>query len=415
MGLRWAAVLPFAAYAIRRKSLTFWILVGMVSGTEFGHDFSAAAIQMQVLTAIFLRLIRTIIAPLLFSTLVVGIAGRGDLKKVGRMAFKAFVYFEIVSTLALLIGFVAVQITQAGVGIHLQSAAESPAINAMPYSMRELITNMFPENIAKSIADGQILQIVIFSILFAVALAMVPERKRRPVVAFVESLSGTMFKFTNLVMLFAPVGVFGATAYTIGRLGFSVLLPLSKLILTMYVALAVFTLLVLLPIALWIRIPLRRFLRAVSEPVAIAFATASSEAALPRTMEQMEYLGVARETVSFVLATGYSFNLDGANLYQSLAVMFVAQAAGIHLTHGQQALMLFALMVSSKGTAGVARASLVVVLGVVASFHMPLEPVMLLFGIDQFMDMGRTAVSLLGNCVATMAIACWEGETIPFS
>ena len=414
MGLRWTIVLLVATYAFRRKSVTAWVLVGMISGGEFGHDFPSTAVRLQVLAEIFLRLIKVIIAPLLFSTLVVGIAGHGNLKKVGRMAARSLIYFEIVSTLALLIGFAAIHISQAGVGIHLQANAGSQAVNTTPYSMGNLITNMFPENIAKSVAEGQILQVVVFSVIFAVALAMVPEPKRRPMVTFAEGLAETMFKFTNIVMIFAPVGVFGAAAYTIGHLGIGVLLPLSKLILTMYVALAVFVLCVLLPIALWVRIPIRRFLRAVGEPVAIAFATASSEAALPRTMEQMEFLGVARETVAFVLATGYSFNLDGASVYQSLAVMFVAQAAGIHLPVGQQMLILLALMVSSKGTAGVARASLVVVLGVVASFHMPLEPVMLIVGIDQIMDMGRTAVSLLGNCVATMAIARWEGETIPF-
>ena len=273
---------------------------------------------------------------------------------------------------------------------------------------------MFPENIAKSIADGQILQVVVFSVLFAVALAMVPETKRRPILVFAESLSETMFKFTNLVMLLAPIGVFGAVAYTVGHIGLSILLPLLKLLATMYVALVFFVIAVLLPIALFVGVPIRRFVRAVAEPVAIAFATASSEAALPRAMEQMERLGVERETVSFVLPTGYSFNLDGSSLYQSLAVIFVAQAAGIHLGLGEQALMLFTLLVSSKGTAGVARASLVIVLGVAASFHLPSDPVFLLFGIDQLMDMARTSINVLGNCLATMVIARWESETMPF-
>jgi proton glutamate symport protein len=414
LGFRWIIVLVIATYAFRRKSLTAWILTAMIAGGEFGHDFPTIAVRFQVLAEIFLRLVKVIIAPLLFSTLVIGIAGHGNLKQVGRMATKALIYFEIVSTLALLIGFFAIHISQAGVGIHLQGGTSSPTANGTPFSMGGLIINMFPENIAKSVAEGQILQIVIFSVLFGVALALVAESKRKPIIALVESLAETMFKFTNIVMMFAPLGVFGATAYSIGHMGFGILLPLSKLIFTMYVALTVFVLLVLLPIALWVRIPLRRFLRGVSEPVAIAFATASSEAALPRTMEQMELLGVSRETVAFVLATGYSFNLDGASVYQSLAVMFVAQAAGIHLPIGQQLFILLALIVSSKGSAGVARASLVVVLGVVTSFHMPLEPVMLIFGIDQIMDMGRTAVSLFGNCVATMAIARWEGETRPF-
>jgi proton glutamate symport protein len=262
-----------------------------------------------------------------------------------------------------------------------------------------------------------VLQVVVFSVLFGIALAMVPETKRRPLVNFAESLSETMFKFTNIVMLAAPVGVFGAMAYTVGHVGLSVLTPLLKLLGTMYVALCVFVLAVLLPVALLIRAPLARFLRAVAEPVSIAFGTASSEAALPRAMEKMEQLGVRRETVAFVLPTGYSFNLDGSSLYQSLALIFVAQAAGIHLSFGQQAVMLLTLLISSKGVAGVAgvaRASLVIVLATANSFHLPLEPVFLLFGIDQFMDMARTSVNVLGNCLATLVVARWEGETRAF-
>jgi proton glutamate symport protein len=412
--LRWGAILLFAGYALGRKSLTVWILFGIVAGAEFGYDWPARAVQLQVLGTIFLRLIKVIIAPLIFGTLVVGIAGHANLKKVGRMGLKAAAYFEIVSTLALVIGFVAISITRAGVGVHLPESVTAESLSAAPHLISELLTNIFPENIAKSVAEGQILQVVVFSVLFGVALAMVPEPKRRPLLNFAESLSETMFKFTNIVMLAAPVGVFGAMAYTVGRMGMGVLLPLLKLLVTMYGALAVFAILVLLPICIAIGVPLRRFLKAAIEPVTIAFATSSSEAALPRAMEQMESLGVARETVAFVLPTGYTLNLDGSSLYQSIALVFVAQAAGIHMSFGQQMVMLFTLLVTSKGTAGVARASLVIVLGVVTSFHWPIEPVFLLFGIDQLMDMGRTAINVLGNCVATMAIARWEGETAPF-
>jgi proton glutamate symport protein len=360
-----------------------------------------------------LRLIKVIIAPLLFGTLVVGIAGHADLKKVGRMGVKALIYFEIVSTIALLIGFAAINISRAGVGVQLPAAA-GQNLNVAPRSASELIVNIFPENIAKSVAEGEVLQVVVFSVLFALALAMVPEAKRRPLINFAESLSETMFKFTNIVMLAAPIGVFGALAYTVGHMGLAVLTPLLKLLATMYVALVVFVLLVLLPIAVIIRAPIGRFLRAVTEPVTIAFATASSEAALPRAMEKMEGLGVPRETVAFVLPAGYSFNLDGSSLYQSLALIFVAQAAGIHLTIGQQAVMLLTLLISSKGIAGVARASLVIVLATATSFHLPVEGVFLLFGIDQLMDMGRTGVNVLGNCLATLVIARWEGETRAF-
>ena len=411
--LRWIGIALIAVRAFRRGSLTPWILVGLLAGAEVGHDWPAFAVKLQFLGTIFLRLIKVIIAPLLFSTLVVGIAGHADLKRIGRMGIKSLVYFEIVSTLALLIGFAAINLSRAGEGVHLPAAAATEPLGAAPHSAAQLITDIFPENIAKSVAENQILQVVAFSILFGMALALVPEPKRRPMLAFTESLAETMFKFTNIVMFAAPIGVFGAVAYSIGHLGFGVLLPLAKLLATMYFALMVFIGGVLLPIALLARVPIRNFVRAVTEPVTIAFATASSEAALPRAMEQMEALGVPRDTVAFVLPTGYSFNLDGSSIYQALALIFVAQAAGLHLSVGQQAMMLLTLLISSKGTAGVARASLVIVFGVAASFHLPTEPLFLLFAIDQLMDMGRTAVNVLGNCLASVVIARWEGEFNP--
>ncbi|MGA8075508.1 MAG: cation:dicarboxylase symporter family transporter [Candidatus Acidiferrales bacterium] len=413
--LRWAVIALFAGYAVQKRTLTAWILVGMAAGVEFGHDWPTAALNLQLLGTIFLRLIKVIIAPLIFSTLVVGIAGHADLKKVGRMGVKALVYFEIVSTLALVIGFAAINLSRAGEGVKLPPTTATLALNAAPRTASDFIVNIFPENIAKSVYEGEVLQVVIFSVLFGLALAMVPEEKRRPFLKFAESLAETMFKFTNLVMLFAPIGVFGAVAYTVGHLGLGVLMPLLRLLATMYVALTVFILAVLLPIAVIVGVPIRRFLRAAAEPVTIAFATASSEAALPRAMEEMEILGVPRDIVAFVLPTGYSFNLDGSSLYQSLALIFVAQAAGIHLSAGQQAVMLLTLLVTSKGVAGVARASLVIVLAAATSFHLPLEPVFLLFGIDQLMDMARTGVNVLGNCLATVVIARWEGETQLFS
>jgi proton glutamate symport protein len=410
MALRWLALVLIAAYATNRRSLTAWILVGLLAGAEFGHDAAAAAAKLQFLGTIFLRLIKVIIAPLLFGTLVVGIAGHADLKKVGRLGVKSLVYFEIVSTIALLIGWAAISLSRAGEGVRLPPSAAAESLNAAPHSVSQLLTDIFPENIAKSVAEGQVLQVVVFSILFAMALILVPEAKRRPMLSFAESLSETMFKFTNIVMYCAPVGVFGAVAYTVGHLGLGVLLPLLKLLATMYAALAFFIVCVLFPIALVSEVPVKRFLRAVTEPVTIAFATASSEAALPRAMEEMESFGVPRETVAFVLPTGYSFNLDGSSLYQSLALLFIAQAAGLPLSIGQQAMMLLTLLVSSKGTAGVARASLVIVLAAAASFHLPTEPLFLLFGIDQLMDMGRTAVNVLGNCLASVVVARWEGE-----
>ena len=409
--IRWIAIALLSVYAFQRRSLTLWIVVGLLAGLELGHDAPATAMRFQILGAIFLRLIKVIIAPLLFGTLVVGIAGHAELKKVGRMAVKALVFFEVVSTIALIIGVIAINLSQAGTGVHLASAAAQQQ-TGLSSSMHasDLILNIFPENIAKSVAEGQILQVVVFSILFAMGLALVKESKRRPMVAFAESLSETMFKFTNIVMYLAPVGVFGALAYTTGRLGLGVMLPLLKLLATLYVALVVFVLLVLLPVALLARIPLREFLRAIAKPSTIAFGTSSSEAALPSAMENMEALGVPRGTVAFVMPTGYSFNLTGSSLYQSLGLIFIAQASGIHLSIAQQSVMMLTLLLTSKGTAGVARASLVIVLAAANSFHLPTDSFYLLFAVDPLMDMVRTTVNVVGNCLATVVIGRWEHE-----
>jgi proton glutamate symport protein len=396
---------------MRRPSLTTWILISIVIGAAFGYFFPAAATELRILSTIFIRLIRTIVAPLLFATLVVGIAGHGNLKQVGRMGVKAIIYFEVVTTLALLIGWAAISISRAGVGITLPPPApgEQTAVPP-PQTWQDILLHIFPENIAKAVADGEVLQVVVFSVIFGVALAMVPEPRRRPMLTFTETLAETMFRFTNIVMLFAPIGVGAAIAYTVGHLGIGILVNLAKLLATMYVAVAVFIAGVLLPVALLARVPVRRFVQAVAEPTSIAFATASSEAALPRAMENMEAMGVPRHIVAFVIPTGYSFNLDGSTLYLSLAAMFVAQAAGVELSVGQQFLLLLTLMLTSKGVAGVPRAALVILLGTVTSFGLPAEPVFIILGIDALMDMARTATNVLGNCLATVVIARWEGE-----
>jgi len=408
--VRWVAIAILIAYAAVRRSLTTWILASMVIGAEIGHDFPAFAVNLRVLSLIFLRMIKTIIAPLLFATLVVGIAGHTDLKKVGRMGVKALVYFEVVTTLALFIGLAAINLSRAGVGVKLPPAAHKEELTAVKQTPTDIILHVFPENLAKSVAEGQVLQIVVFSILFGIALGLLPGHRRLPMLTFAESLSETMFKFTNIVMLFAPVGVGAAIAYTVGHMGLGILYNLFQLLATLYVALIVFLLFVLLPVALIARVPIRRFVRAIAEPVSIAFATTSSEAALPRAMEAMEALGVPRQIVAFVIPTGYSFNLDGTTLYLSLASIFVAQAAGIPMTWGQQLLMVFTLMLTSKGVAGVPRASLVILLGTAASFNLPVEPIFIILGIDELMDMARTSVNVIGNCLATVVIARWEGE-----
>lgn len=411
---RWILLLALCAYALARRSLTVWILVSMAVGAEIGHDWPAFAQHLQIFSQIFLRLIKLIIAPLIFAALVSGIAGHASLKKVGHMGIKALIYFEVVTTLALFIGLAAINISQAGAGMHVSNAATtaaagSPAAPARP-SAAEIILHIFPENIAQAVAEGQVLQVVVFSMFFGIALALVGEDRRRTMLALCESLAETMFKFTNLVMLFAPVGVGAAVAYTVSQGGLAILGNLAKLVATLYIALLAFILLVLLPIALLARVPLRRFIRAVAEPASIAFGTASSEAALPRAMEAMESIGVPRPVVAFVMPTGYSFNLDGSTLYLSLALMFVVQAAGMHLGIGQQLFMMFTLMLTSKGVAGVSKSSLVILLGVAESFHLPQQPILFLFGVDQFLDMGRTAINVIGNCLATVVIARWEGE-----
>jgi proton glutamate symport protein len=411
--VRWLVIAIFALYAFRRRSLTTWIVVAMLAGAEIGYDSPHVASNLRVLSLIFLNLIRTIIAPLIFSTLVVGIAGHSNLRQVGRMGVKALVYFEVVTTLALLIGLAAINISRAGVGVTLPATIVGQAPSgAAPQSASDIILHAFPENIAKAIVEGQVLQIVVFSIIFAIALAMVSENKRAPMLSFCESLSETMFKFTNIVMLFAPVGVGAAIAYTVAHMGLGILVNLFKLLLTLYAAMFVFIAFVLLPIALAARVPIGRFIKAVAEPVSIAFATTSSEAALPRAMEEMVGLGVPRQIVAFVIPTGYSFNLDGTSIYLALASMFVAQVAGVTMTLGQQLVMIFTLMLTSKGVAGVPRASLVILLGTLGSFHLPVEPVFILLGIDELMDMGRTSLNVLGNCLATVIIARWEGEMV---
>lgn len=407
---RWLFIAALVGYGLAKRNLTTWIVVAMVAGGEIGHDWPNLGTNLRLVSQIFLRLIKVIIAPLLFSTLVSGIAAHSDLKKVGRMGLKAIIYFEIVTTLALFIGLGAINISKAGVGVQLAAPPAGEALQAAKPTAAETILHIFPENIAKSIADNQVLQVVVFSIIFGIALAMVREDKRRPMLAFSESLAETMFKFTNIVMLFAPFGVGAAMAYTVGHTGMGVLVNLFQLLATLYLALIAFLMFVLLPIAYFSGVPVKRFVKAIAEPVSIAFGTSSSEAALPRAMESMEALGVPRQIVAFVIPTGYSFNLDGSTLYLSLASLFVAQAAGIHMSIGQQIVMMLTLMLTSKGVAGVSRGALVILLGSVGSFGLPVEPVFILLGIDQLMDMARTSVNVIGNCLATCVVARWEGE-----
>ena len=402
-----------------RPSLTIQIMIGLVVGGVIGWLRPDWGNAVYFLRDIFINLIKSIIAPLVFSTIVVGVAGAGALRKVGRMGAKALIYFEIVTTAALFIGLAVVNFTKPGIGVTL-AATDTNVIKTIeqsrPKTLVETIVHAFPSSVIEAMVRGDVLQIVIFSVLFALAVSAIGE-KGKPIVRAMESLSQVMFKFTNYVMLFAPIGVGAAMAHTIGTQGLGVLLNLGKLIGSLYLALVIFILLVF-GLVIWIvRIPLRQFVKAVREPAALAFATTSSESALPKAMESMERFGVPRHIVGFVMPTGYSFNLDGSTLYLALASVFVAQAAettmGWHMDFGQQIVMMLTLMLTSKGVAAVPRASLVILLATLNSF-LPsgLGPigVAIIFGVDELMDMGRTCVNVIGNCLATVVVARWEGE-----
>ena len=394
-----------------RTSLTFWIVVALIAGVLTGIFFPEFAKNMDVFSKIFLKLIKTIVAPLLFSTLIIGIAGHADMKQVGRMGWKSILYFEIVTTIALLFGLVAANLIRPGDGIDLSSIQKTGDIVAQKQDWKDIILHTFPENIAKSVAEGQVLQIVVFSILFAIGLSMITKpQHKQTMLEWTESLAEVMFKFTKIVMYFAPLGVFGAMSYAVGKMGTSIFGPILKLVLTLYGSLFFFILLVLLPIALLMKINIPKFLKAVSEPVSIAFGTASSEAALAPAMQKLEAYGVPRKFVAFVLPTGMSFNLDGSTLYLATAAVFVAQAQGIEMSVGQQVVMMLTLMLTSKGVAGVARASLVILMGTIAMFGLSETPIYIILAVDVIMDMARTSVNMLGNCLATVVVTKWEGE-----
>lgn len=399
----------------RFPSLTTQILVGLVVGALLGWLKPDWGLSVYFLRDIFLNLIKSVIAPLVFSTIVVGIASEADLNKVGRMGVKALVYFEVVTTAALFIGLGVVNLTKPGVGVALSgNTAELGAIGQNhPMTIIETIVHVFPASVVKSMVEGDVLQIVAFSVIFGVAVsAMGP--KGVPLLRFCESLSQVMFKFTGYVMMFAPFGVGAAMAHTIARQGLKVLINLGMLIGSLYLALVLFVVIVLGTVAILARIPILQFLKAVREPFTIAFATTSSESALPKAMEVMERFGVPRRIVGFVMPTGYSFNLDGTTLYLAMASVFVAQAAEatshVHFDLGKQIGMMLALMITSKGVAAVPRASLVVLMATLGTFNLPLEGVAVIFGVDELMDMARTSVNVLGNCLATAVVARWEGE-----
>lgn len=399
---------------IKRPSLAAWILIALVAGIAFGAIAPQQAQALALLGTVFLRMIKAIIAPLLFGTLVCGIAGTGSLKTMGRIGGKAILYFEIVTTIALFIGLAAVNLVKPGVGVQLAKGAAA-GLPQSSSTFPQIIEHIFPTSIIDAMARGDVLQIVVFAFIFGAACAAVGA-KARPVVEFCESLAEVMFRFTNYIMLFAPFGVFGAIAATIGQKGLGVLLNLGKLVATLYVAQAIVVVAVFGASAIIAGVPIGRFIQYAREPFLIAFSTASSEAALPLALENMELFGVPKHIVAFVLPAGYSFNLVGTTLYLSLAAVFVAQAADVQMPFGTQLVMMLTLMLTSKGVAGVPRAALVILTGALATFNLPSEGVALLLGIDTVLDMARTSVNVLGNCLATAVVARWEGvkfEKIP--
>lgn len=440
---RWWAIGALCIYGFASRKLTTWILISMVIGMAIGFDFPALGANLEVLSKIFIQLIKTVIAPLLLSTLVVGIAGQSNAQSVGRMSAKAFTYFLIATSIALVIGLGAINLTKAGEGIvnkaSISSTVDMPASNLIAsvdsikgtYKLslngkevtppatkvkqdwKQVVLHIFPENVAKMVYDGAVLQIVIFSLIFGFALRQVNEPHRIMMLGWLEALGEVMFKFTNIIMYFAPFAVGGAMAYTIGTMGFEVVGNLVKLLATLYMALIIFILVVFIPVLLIFKIPIRKFFEAIYEPASLAFATASSEAAFPKAMTAMENFGVPRKIVSFVLPTGYSFNLDGSTLYLSLASIFCAQAAGMSMSWQTQLALMGTLLLTSKGVAGVPRASLVILAGTVSQFNIPEWPIAVILGVDALMDMGRTCVNLMGNCLASAVVARWEGEFDP--
>jgi proton glutamate symport protein len=408
--LRWIGVGLFGAFAFRRRSLLIWTFFSMLAGTELGADQPHLAGQLQFLADIFLRLIRMIVAPLIFGGIVTGIAGHGELRGIGRVAVKSIVFFEVVTTFGLILGLIAINISQAGVGVRLPATLHAVVPATHPEGWQQILLNIFPENIAQAVAENQILQVAVFALLFGAALATLPDSKRAPMLHVLQSLTETMIKMAKIIMVVAPIAAGAAMAYTVGSMGLLTLLPLVKLVATYYVALAAFILLVITPCMLLARIPLRSFAVAIAEPAALGFATTSSEAALPMAMERMEAFGVPRWIVSFVIPTGYSFNMTGSSLYLTVAAIFAAQASGIHLGWVQQFMMLATLLLTSKGVAGVPRATLVVLLASAGALHIPTTAIVLILGIDSLMDMGRTAMNVIGNCLAAAVVARWEGE-----
>jgi proton glutamate symport protein len=400
---------------LKRLSLTHWIFIGMAGGILFGWLDPENAAKLKPLSNVFLRMIKSVVVPIIFGTLVIGIAGHGDdLKRIGRLAIKSMAYFWVMTAIALAIGLTAVHLTKPGLGVRLPPPDASAGLpQPAPTTFGGFLEHIVPRSFFEAAANNEVLQVVFWATLFGIALSQVRGKPKEAMLGFCEGLAQVMFRFVAIVMKFAPIGIGAAMAVTVSHSGIEVLKNLGLLVATLYGALIVFALVALLPVALIFRIPIRRFIRQVKDPAIIAFTTTSSDAALPLAMERMIEFGVPRRIVAFVMPTGYSFNLDGSTLYLGVASIFVAQAAGIHLTLGQQLAMMLTLLITSKGIAAVPRASLVVLAGVLTTYELPLEGIAVILGVDELMDMARTMINLVGNCLATVVMGRWEGEFNP--
>jgi proton glutamate symport protein len=395
----------------KKPGLALQIVIGLILGVAFGYLFKNFGDTVKPFGDVFIRSIKMIVVPIVFSTIVVGIAGTGDVKKVGRLGGKTLLYFEIITTIAIGLGVLISNIVKPGVGLNLSAMAKTDitkyASSATTHSSVDMLVNIVPTNIIDGMARADLLQVIFFSVLFGLAMSAIGE-KGKPMLHLCQSIAETMFKMTNMIMAFAPIGVFALISYTVSHFGLAILLPLGKLVSLLYITCILFVVVVFGLVAKLCGVSLWNMIRNMSEELLLAYSTASSETVMPRIMKKMEQFGVPKSIVSFVVPTGYTFNLDGSALYQGMAVPFIAQMYGINLSISQQIGIILVLMVTSKGMAGVPGVSFVVLAATLSSTGLPVEGLAIIAGVDRIMDMARTAVNVVGVSLASVVMAKWE-------